>query len=281
MAIASSFAASDPGGATWTIATTSPAEFAAATYIPMSGILSITTATAMEFSESAPTLSLSILFFLDTSATQQKILGSIDNLDDALVLLSANVSRIFEIVTSAKNSNFKPIFGNPFVVLSTTALVTAFDTMVPFVPCQPLTISLGVRYGVWAFLVCVVGQTLAGVLVFQLSRKVSDAKKVQRVLESLGDNGQLRFQKFKTKSLLGGGDTGGASEKERTVFFALGLRLAPFFPFSAGNYLLGGATDVGLRPFVLATILGCTFSNAVSVLLGMGGAELLMNTASN
>ena len=135
-----------------------------------------------------------------------------------------------------------------------------------------------------------VGQTLAGVLAFQSSRKVSDAKEVQKVLASLGETGKVSFQKFKTESLLGDGESESESEsasgksiseKERAVFFALvGLRLAPFFPFSAGNYLLGGATDVGLRPFVLATILGCTLSNAVSILVGMGGAELFMNTAS-
>ena len=64
---------------------------------------------------------------------------------------------------------------------------------------------------------------------------------------------------------------------EWTVFLALvGLRFAPFFPFSAGNYLLGGATTVTIRSFIVATILGCLASNAISVLIGMGvGIELL------
>jgi hypothetical protein len=223
--------------------------------------------------------------------TAQEILGSsISSLDDVWRFLLATFVRVSETLASAKNSDFEfePIFDNPLAVLSTVALVTASD-MVPFVPCQPLAISLGAKYGACAFPVCVVGQTMAGVLAFQSSRKVSDAEQVQNVLESLGDDGRLRFQKFRTDSLLGGSkddngdsDGDGGPTDERTVFFALvGLRLAPFFPFSAGNYLLGGATDVGLRPFVLATILGCMLSNAVSVLVGMGGAELLMNSANN
>ena len=229
----------------------------------------------------------SALSLLDVSSAQQQeiTLGSIDNLDKIFLSLSATLSRVFETISSAKTSDdFEPIFDNPLAFLSTIALVTASD-MVPFVPCQPLAISLGAKYGLEAFPICVMGQTLAGVLAFQSSRKVSDAEQVQKVFESLGESGQVSFQKFKTESLLGGdkdGEKASASEKERTVFFALvGLRLAPFFPFSAGNYLLGGATDVGLRPFVLATILGCTYSNAVSVLLGMGGAELFMKSNNN
>ena len=276
MTIASSVATSDLGAA-WTIAAT-PAD------ISTNDIISIHISSGSKFSQFTPALSL-----FDKITPETELLGSINNLDEAVAQVSETASRILEILASAKSSDFEPIFDNPFAALSTIALVTASD-MVPFVPCQPLAISLGAKYGAWAFPVCVVGQTMAGVLAFQSSRKVSDAKEVQKVLESLGEGGQLRFQKFKTESLLGNGNsnnagsetTKSASEKERTVFFALaGLRLAPFFPFSAGNYLLGGATDVGLRPFVLATILGCMFSNAVSVLLGMGGAELFMNSASN
>ncbi len=220
--------------------------------------------------QSIPTLSLSSL---DKSLAPQEILENIHTLDDAFNLVSTTLSRVLEILASTKTSDFEIILDNPVTVLSTIALVTASD-MVPFVPCQPLAISLGAKYGAFAFPICVVGQTLAGVFAFQSSRTVSDAKHVQTVLESLGEKGQVSFQKFQTESLLGKDD------EEKTVFLALvGLRLAPFFPFSAGNYLLGGATDVGLRPFVLATILGCMVSNAISVLLGMGGAELFQTVA--
>ena len=268
MTIASSFATSDIGAA-WTIAATH-------TDISANGILSAATATDTAFLQFEPTSS-SILALLDNSSAEQEILASITNLDDALALASDTVSKVSEILASAKNSDFEPIFDNPFALISTIALVTGTD-MIPSIPFQPLAMSLGAKYGACAFPVCVAGQTLAAVLAFQSSRKVSGSKEVQKVLESLGEEGQVGLHKFNTESLLGDGDSDeSAFEKERTVFFALvGLRQLPFFPF---NYLLGAATDVGLRPFVLATILTCMFSNAVSILMGMGGAELFMNTA--
>lgn len=192
---------------------------------------------------------------------------------------------------------------NPWVILSTVAFVTASD-MIPFVPCQPLAISLGAKYGLWAFPICVVGQTLAGVLAFSGSRKVSDSQQLQDTLDSLGENGAQKFLEFREtllkkktvkndvprttdmtrdKSILETYKEEGDEEvmDEKAVFLALvGLRLAPFFPFSAGNYLLGGGTTVGLRPFVFATILGCLLSNAASVLAGMGGAELFLSNAT-
>jgi uncharacterized membrane protein YdjX (TVP38/TMEM64 family) len=285
MTIVSSFATGDIGAA-WSITASSTNIDISASGILSSATTTTTTTTTTTQSDAAViSTSSSILSLLDGSAATVEGMGRINHLDEALTLLPETVSRVFEILASTKSSDFEPIFDNPFAVLSTISLVTASD-MIPFVPCQPLAVSLGAKYGAWAFPVCVVGQTLAGVLAFQSSRKVSDAKEVQKVLASLGETGKVSFQKFKTESLLGDGESESASgksisEKERAVFFALvGLRLAPFFPFSAGNYLLGGATDVGLRPFVLATILGCTLSNAVSILVGMGGAELFMNTAS-
>ena len=298
VAIASSTAVSDPGEA-WKIAMAcATTDFAAstdslATNIPSTTTLETFTTMLQPIPSSSSSL---ILSFLGIGAQQEVLGNNIHTLEDAWAVLSATFSRVSDILASAKASDFESIVDNPLVFLSTIAFVTASD-MVPFVPCQPLAISLGARYGPWAFPVCVVGQTLAGILAFQSSRKVADTEQVQKVLESLGDEGKVRFQKFKTENLLGKnrGDNGnrdgtGSEEpretldddEERTVFLALvGLRLAPFFPFSAGNYLLGGATDVGLRPFVLATILGCLLSNAVSVLVGMGGAELYMNAATN
>lgn len=270
MTLAGSFATTDLGAA-WTIA-------AAHTDISANGVLSATAATDTTFLQFEPTSS-SILALLDNTSVQQDILANIHNVDDALALASDTTSKVIEILASAKNTDFEPIFDNPIALISTIALVTGTD-MLPSVPFQPLAMSLGAKYGACAFPVCVVGQTLAAVLAFQSSRKVSDSKEVQKVLESLGEEGQNGLHKFKTESLLGGGDSDESEtsfEKERNVFFALvGLRQLPFFPF---NYLLGAATDVSLRPFVLATIVTCMFSNAVSILMGMGGAELFMNNA--
>ena len=74
---------------------------------------------------------------------------------------------------------------------------------------------------------------------------------------------------FRSVQTLGATDGGG--EEGRVLMALIGLRLTPFFPFSTGNYLLGGATGVGLRPFLIATVMGCTLSNFVTV--WRGGVE--------
>ena len=187
------------------------------------------------------------------------------------------VSTALETVSSIplQSTIFNPAFlatkevPDLLTIASTFVLVTASD-MIPFVPCQPLAITLGATLGLWAFPICVLGQSLAGVLAFQSARAIADAEGVQKVLDGLGEEAREKFDQFKKM---------GTKEKEETVFLALiGLRLAPFFPFSAGNYLLGGATGVGLRPFFLATLLGCLLSNFLSVSIGVGGMELLQNS---
>ena len=163
-------------------------------------------------------------------------------------------------------SSFATSMPSPQVLVSSLLLVTASD-MVPFVPCQPLAISLGATLGIWAYPICVFGQTLAGVSAFSSSRTAADSQQVQRVLDGLGSK-EAR-EKFKELRQIG------TIESEGKVLLALiGLRLAPFFPFSAGNYLLGGGTGVGLRPFVVATLFGCVLSNLLSVSVGIGGSEL-------
>ena len=204
-------------------------------------------------------------------------------------------------------------------IFSTILFVTVSD-MIPFVPCQPLAISLATVYGIYAYPICVIGQTCAGIIAFQSSRLFSNTEKVQNVIENLNEDSNELFQNFQNKILKKQkqqqkknknddkkserskgvlGEVIGTMTKRRsngttddndttyddddtevdewTVFLALvGLRFAPFFPFSAGNYLLGGATTVTIRSFIVATILGCLASNAISVLIGMGvGIELL------
>jgi uncharacterized membrane protein YdjX (TVP38/TMEM64 family) len=163
-----------------------------------------------------------------------------------------------------------PMVPTPISFVSTILLVTGSD-MIPFLPCQPLAITLGATYGVWAYPMCVIGQTMAGVLAFRAARLASDSEPVLELLENnLNDEAKTKFQEFKNL---------GTTQQESQVLLALiGLRLAPFFPFSAGNYLLGAGTGVGLRPFLLATILGCLLSNLLSISVGIGGSELFQQS---
>jgi uncharacterized membrane protein YdjX (TVP38/TMEM64 family) len=155
-------------------------------------------------------------------------------------------------------------------VLSSYALVT-FSDMVPFVPCQPLAVALGAKLGfTWAFPITLAGQTTAGVFAFNLGRRAADTELVQGYLESLDEEALEKFREFQSK-------TSSETQDDRTLLLALiGLRITPFFPFSAGNYLLGGTTSVPLNLFCVATLVGCLLSNFLSTSVGAGGAMLLL-----
>jgi uncharacterized membrane protein YdjX (TVP38/TMEM64 family) len=146
-----------------------------------------------------------------------------------------------EAVMTAPADNFIPFVSSLLehtppmptlsVLVSSVLVVTASD-MIPFVPCQPLAISMGSVLGVWAFPVCVLGQTCAGTLAFWASRQAADSQRVQSTLENLNPAAKKQFDDSIRQF--------GTTESESKVLLALiGLRLAPFFPFSAGNYLLG------------------------------------------
>jgi uncharacterized membrane protein YdjX (TVP38/TMEM64 family) len=155
-------------------------------------------------------------------------------------------------------------------VLGSYLLVTASD-MVPFVPCQPLAVALGAKLGVvWAFPITAAGQTTAGLLAFSAARRAADSDLVRDAGDTkLDSETRAKLQEFRKM-------TSSDEQDDRTILLTLmGLRLAPFFPFSAGNYLLGGTTAVPLSLFAVATLLGCLLSNFVSTTLGAGGAMLL------
>jgi len=198
-----------------------------------------------------------------------------------LSLTLPNVDTIVNYVDMKMASDSAPSLPK---VISTIALVTASD-MVPFIPCQPLAISLGSQMGIYALPICVIGQTSAGMLAFRAARIASDSKELQRVLDSLDDKARQEFESFRklgSTDVTDDKDTESQFQKESKVLLALiGLRLAPFFPFSAGNYLLGGATGVSIRPFFIATIFGCILSNILSIGVGMGGSELFDLVTNN
>jgi uncharacterized membrane protein YdjX (TVP38/TMEM64 family) len=170
-----------------------------------------------------------------------------------------------DIVLSAFDLDDHPTF----TVLGSYLLVTACD-MVPFVPCQPLAIALGAKLGFpLAFPITTAGQTTAGVFAFTVARKATDLQLVQDSLRKLNDDDAVaKFEDFKRM-------TSEEEQDDRSILLGLiALRLAPFFPFSAGNYLLGGGTSVPLRLFAIATLFGCILSNLLSTSIGSGGVML-------
>lgn len=155
-------------------------------------------------------------------------------------------------------------------ILASYCLVTAAD-MVPFVPCQPLAAALGAKLGfALAFPIAAVGQTTAGVLAFTAARRASNSPAAQEALISAKLSSPEAAERLLELRRM----TATEEQGETKILLALiGLRLAPFFPFSAGNYLLGGTTSVPLRLFLVATLLGCLLSNFVSVSVGAAAGE--------
>ena len=165
-------------------------------------------------------------------------------------------------------------------ILTSYCLVTACD-MIPFVPCQPLAIALGAKLGFSiAFPITALGQCTAGILAFTSARQLSnnminnnsvEEEETIMYTDKLSPEALQKLQEFRTLT---------STEEQGNIKILLaliGLRLAPFFPFSAGNYLLGGTTSVPLSLFGVATLFGCLLSNFLSVSLGSAGGALLLS----
>lgn len=180
---------------------------------------------------------------------------------------TANTAQMFDGVLSAISPSEHPVAS----ILGSYALVTAAD-MVPFLPCQPLAVALGAKLGFsLAFPITAAGQTTAGILAFTFARRAADTDMIRDAAAArLEPEALEEFEEFRIMT------AGGTKEDDRNVLLTLiGLRLAPFFPFSAGNYLLGSATAVPLSLFTGATLFGCLLSNFVSTSIGAGGAIIL------
>lgn len=164
-------------------------------------------------------------------------------------------------------------------ILTSYSLVTACD-MIPFVPCQPLAIALGAKFGFSiAFPITSLGQCTAGILAFTSARQlsntminISEEEETIMYTNKLSPEALQKLQEF--RSLTSTEEQGNI----KILLALIGLRLAPFFPFSAGNYLLGGTTSVPLSLFSVATLFGCLLSNFLSVSLGSAGGALLLSS---
>ncbi|CAJ1960442.1 unnamed protein product [Cylindrotheca closterium] len=166
---------------------------------------------------------------------------------------------------------------HPMITAVTSYFIVTASDMIPFVPCQPIAIALGAKLGFSvAFPITLLGQTTAGVLAFSGARKAADSDTAQKVATSkLPQEALEKLDELRNM-------TDAAKQGDGKILLALiGLRLAPFFPFSAGNYVLGSTTSVPLRLFIVATLLGCIASNLLSVGIGAGGAMMITSENVN
>lgn len=188
---------------------------------------------------------------------------------NVVVDAAATIPHLYDGIVSAINPN---VDDHPFAtILGSYLLVTAAD-MVPFVPCQPLAIALGSKLGFsLAFPITSAGQTTAGVLAFSAARRAADSDLVREASGRLDPEALVKFDEFRRQTSREERDDGSI------LLGLIGLRLAPFFPFSAENYLLGGGTAVPLSLFTVATLFGCLISNLFSTSLGAGGAAIILS----
>lgn len=185
------------------------------------------------------------------------------------IITQLNNNYVFSGVLSQMEYSQHPVA----TIIFSYCIVTAAD-MVPFVPCQPLAIALGAKLGFGlAFPIAALGQTTAGILAFCTARKAAKTDFAKKAASAnLSPEALAKLQEF--RSLTAAEEQG----DERVLLALIGLRLAPFFPFSAGNYLLGGTTSVPFPLFVIATLIGCIASNFLSVTIGTGGAMLFSSS---
>ncbi|TCK22583.1 TVP38/TMEM64 family protein [Pseudonocardia endophytica] len=132
------------------------------------------------------------------------------------------------------------------------ALLYAAFTLVP-APATVLSIAAGVLFGLPVGLAAAMcGATLGAVVAFGLSR-------------GLGRAAVARIPSERLAWLDGTFSRGGLTA-------VIGVRLVPVIPFPALNYACG-LTGIGLRPYVLGTVVGIVPSATTYTTIGAYGAD--------
>lgn len=120
------------------------------------------------------------------------------------------------------------------------------------VPCTPLTIAGGVAFGWWSLPIVLAAATVGSVLAFAAGRTLLQ----DRVRAAIERRPAMRA----TVEAVGEGGW---------QLLTL-MRLSPFVPFNAQNYVLG-ITDVRPGAFLVSTLLGMLPGTIVCVYLGVIG----------
>ncbi|MEA1833116.1 TVP38/TMEM64 family protein [Methylobacterium durans] len=120
------------------------------------------------------------------------------------------------------------------------------------IPCTPLTIAAGVAFGWWSLPIVLAAATVGSVLAFVAGRTllqdrvralIARRPAMKATVEAVGEGG------WQLLTL---------------------MRLSPFVPFNAQNYVLG-ITDVRAGAFLVSTLLGMLPGTVVCVYLGVIG----------
>jgi uncharacterized membrane protein YdjX (TVP38/TMEM64 family) len=128
--------------------------------------------------------------------------------------------------------------------------------VVLLVPAAPMTLAAGVAFGAWAFPLVLAAATVGATLAFLVARYVARG----RLTKYLEKRARLRAV-----------DKAVSDEGWKVVML---MRLSPLVPFNLQNYLFG-ATDIRLRPYALATLVGMIPGTILYVYLGAAGKAAL------
>ena len=164
-----------------------------------------------------------------------------------IVVVAATV---IAFILQPSPEDLEDVFGGggvigPLLYASAYAVLTVF-----FVPGVPLTLAAGALYGVaGGFAISMLGASLGAVGAFLVARRSAG--------DALERGGGARVSAI-AKRLSGNG-----------LFALLVLRLIPVVPFNALNYAAGVST-IGIRDYVLATVLGIAPGALAYTALGAG-----------
>ena len=127
-------------------------------------------------------------------------------------------------------------------------------------PAWPITLALGSIYGIWGGLLIAMPPSVASATaVFVLARSVL--------------RGWARRQMAGSRRLVAVSRAVG----QHGTWIVFLLRLSPIVPFNLLNYALS-LTDVGLRPFIIATTVGMLPPTILYLYIGSLGASLARGT---
>jgi uncharacterized membrane protein YdjX (TVP38/TMEM64 family) len=173
----------------------------------------------------------------------------------------------------------------PIAFIATVAIAES----IPLMPTQPLSLASGLLFGAQKGAACMlVGTTLASLIAFTIARGVGRplAEKILRhemkgvevdpdgnTSTSTSSNGF--FVQTKLMEATEAIENGSFWQQTGAVFI---LRMTPFMPFSASNYMLG-LSPLPMTPYVTGTVAGMFFWSCIYASFGGASRALLRRGA--
>lgn len=163
------------------------------------------------------------------------------------------IATVIAFVLQPSQQDVEDTFGGDGVVGPLIFALAYALLVIAFVPATPLTLASGALYGVaGGFAVTMAGASLGALGAFALARRST-----RGALESTSGPRLAAIE----KRLSG-----------RGLLALLVLRLIPIVPFNGLNYAAGAST-IGVRDYVIATVLGIAPGALAYVALGAGADD--------